>query len=135
MWEFARVSDVGALAALSPDTAAARWLEAQDVRYQLRRALAARGCPPALADSLGARPPHRVLGTVVRDTVAYVLHEDPEWPGTDADWGGPTPAVMPLRRGPDGRWRIVARYDLLRRANSAIGVSECPGAGSRRAPR
>lgn len=132
--EFARVTDVEALAALPPESAAARWLEAQDLRYELRRQLAAQGCPPGLADSLAARPPHRILGIVVRDTVAYALHEDPEWPGTDVAWGSPTPAVMPLRRGPDGRWRIVARHDLLRRANSAIGVSECSGAGSRRAP-
>ena len=132
--EFARVPDAGTLAALPLDTAAARWLEAQDFRYQLRRPLAAQGCPPALSDSLGARPPHRIVGTVVRDTVAYVLHQDADWPESSVAWSGTAPAVMPLRREPDGRWRIVARFDLLRRANGMISVSECPGAAGRRAP-
>jgi hypothetical protein len=133
--EFAHVADPAALARLTPEVAAARWLEAQDDRYEIRRQLAARGCRAEPTDPPLAQPPHRILGTVVRDSAAYVLHEDPEWAdAVGRGWAGSGPQVLQLRRAADGRWRIAARHDLLRRANTMVGISECPRRGDARPP-
>lgn len=119
--DFADVPNVDSLATLSPLDAAARWLEAQDERYQYRMAIAAarpgRGCEgvPVTSDTLAAPPPRPVLGAVVRDSVAYVVHGEPKRSSlADSSLASPEvlweepPAVLVLRRR-RGLWLVDPR--------------------------
>jgi hypothetical protein len=80
---YARVASVDELARLTPTEAAARYLEARDMRWQLHLAIERerrRGC--ALEDSVFTALEHkrpgatRILGAVIDDSIAYVLHEE-----------------------------------------------------------
>ncbi|MEJ7760857.1 MAG: hypothetical protein WKF55_14840 [Gemmatimonadaceae bacterium] len=140
-YEFARISSPDSLAALTVTDAAARWIEAQDFRYQVWLAdknSVARGCPvtAASADSPGKVQPHRIVGVVVADSTAYIVHTDPrhEMTGTDprssneakmdpvssglAQWYAASPSVMRLRRV-NGSWLIIGGHALL---SSGFGV-------------
>jgi hypothetical protein len=133
--EFARVADTTALATLPADSLAARWIEARDYRYRMRRALSERGCtPPDSALALMGRwqpPVTRVLGSVVRDSSAYVLHAtEPEVQQRRAR--ELEPQVMQLRAGPDGRWRILARHDVLSGGVMGFSFEGCAAGGPRR---
>ena len=126
--EFADVPDIEALAALSVEEAAARWLQAADVRWHVRRAAEEQrksGCelPPGSQSSL-PQPSHRVLGEIrVDSTTAYVLHEDLSLrraePDVDAELHAQPPVVVTLRR-PRDRWRILAR-DRMFRGDMVLG--------------
>jgi hypothetical protein len=130
--EYARVPSVDSLARLSVQDAAARWLEAKDERWSTRRAFAEyqkRGC--LSADSLEAmvqamRPlATRIIGTVVDDSMAYVLHEDAhmfnsaaaglagERAATTAadDQIAMPPRILTLRRR-GGAWRVVPGHQM-----------------------
>ena len=122
--QFAGVTTPRDLFALSIPAAAARWLEAQDERTQMRDAWRKRGCP--LSD-LPAFPPAKpiVLATAAADdSTVYVVHSD------DRFESGPEnlsfgERVMRLHRV-NGRWRIEPREDLLR-AGGHFGFGfDCP---------
>jgi hypothetical protein len=125
--EFANTRSPGELESLSVLDAAARMLEAVGPRYQVRQAMSE--LPKVCRDSAKkALPkfvvlPDSVLGVVVRDSVAHVLHERSgfrvigqiadtslEQPAhrmaaRTRDWISMPPAVMELRRV-RGRWLI-----------------------------
>jgi hypothetical protein len=130
--EYAGVTSLDSLAALSVEDAAARWLRAQDHRWAARlsrRDAARRGCPmPPETDAPEPAPPHQVLGMVVRDSVAYILHVDPlvQMKSGDTDLHGPSPLVLHLRRR-SGRWQILPRHDVLRTINSVVSYDCVPG--------
>jgi hypothetical protein len=144
--EFAGISSPDSLAALSTTDAAARWLEAQDPRYRMRRALAAGGCPvpPELAAGPWYTTPRVVLGAVVRDTLAYVLHRPPRHPRAATsrpvdslaptrggeprgyqEWYADPPAVLTLRRR-SGQWRVLGGSGILTGIQAyATVISDC----------
>jgi hypothetical protein len=131
--DYARVPSIDSLAALSPLDVAARWLEAKDERWAIRRAMLDYqkrvGCPPT-ADSIDAviaaiRPPAaRIIGTVVDDSIAFVLHERALDSAEVRSIRGPgrskarnqgfrylfPPSVTTLRLG-GGAWRIVPGFE------------------------
>jgi len=129
-YEYADVPSVDSLAALSAEDVAARWLEAKDARYRMRRALEAQRSRCNLPDSVFTKliemPPmtHRILGTVMADSIAYVLYEksrpfraEPDSAGQSARRRRPVsretyvspPPVMTVRRvGID--WRIAPSF-------------------------
>jgi hypothetical protein len=141
--QFAGVSRLDSLAALSPAEAAARFLEAQDPRYLMRRSLemqGVRGCPVPI-DSLPPSPPRVVLGEIVRDSLAYVLHEEPSRPARDIErdslrhltrphspparsWYAEPPAVLQLRLV-GGRWRIFGGFGILENSGGVMFAVEC----------
>ncbi|HZE09291.1 MAG TPA: hypothetical protein VE110_11110 [Gemmatimonadaceae bacterium] len=131
--QFARVSSVDSLAALSTDEAAARWLEAMGPKW--REALASKrmeydppiDCPhlpDSLMKSMVARGVEqnpvstRILGSAApTDSTRYVVvaEEFASQPlsartGADADTPN-SPRVLTLRRI-GGEWKIVPRYDM-----------------------
>ncbi|HET7565405.1 MAG TPA: hypothetical protein VFJ96_10445 [Gemmatimonadaceae bacterium] len=139
-YQFADITSVDSLAALTVLDAAARWLEARDIRYAMRRSIEAakaRGqCVPNVpADSLiPPQPPRIVLGTIVRDTEAYVLNS-----GAQPDlsrlppaisWLAPPPNVLQLRRR-GAAWRIIGGRDMLGNGNQIIGIASCESAPKR----
>ena len=152
--EYADVPSADSLARLPAIEVAARWLEAQDLRYQVRRALAderARGCT-AHPDMPGlpAERPRAVLGAVVRDSAAYVLHEAaPEADGapepTDAASrrrrlrraaGLEFPPAVLVLRPVGGAWRVVPSPGGLTGGLGSVGVSlDCTQQPPRGRPR
>lgn len=117
--EFAGVKSLLELARLSTLEATARFIQAQDVREQVRDAARRAGCPDSVEQPT-ANLRHIVGVALTSDSVAYVLHED----GTPHDEAGglprPEPMVMQLRLR-DARWIIIPGAALLR-APSGIGV-------------
>ena len=130
---YARVASVDELKRLDPIEVAARYLEARDLRWQSRLALERerrRGC--VIADSAfiefeRMRPnPVRIIGSVIDDSVAYVLHEELPAPEDSARarrrlerrrTARRATIVMPprltvLRLAPGG-WRILPGLDWV----------------------
>jgi hypothetical protein len=127
-YEFAGVRTTAELRRLSPEQAAARWLEARDPGYVIRRQLEAMGCPAPNADEL-PRLQRRLLGVIEEgDSVAYALHRE------DVELGGPPAGgefgvmELTLRRG---RWLIQPRGDLLPDLSLDLEPGQCPGDGRR----
>lgn len=101
------LTDPDSVLALSIETLAERWLEVHDHRYQTRRAL--RGSPCAADASTLAlpEPQYRVLGTVVSDSIAYVLFTNDEFAAyLGDDMSSPAPSMLFLRRSHDSWWVI-----------------------------
>lgn len=126
--EFADVADVNALAALSAEESAARWLQAGDLRWAVERAAQRereRGCAlPPDAGCATPAPVYEILATAVTDsTTAYVLYRERMRaradPDIDAAVSADGPRVMTLRRR-SGRWQILPRDDMLQRE---VGIS------------
>jgi hypothetical protein len=141
--EFAGVTSVDTLAAMSADDAAARWLQAKDFRLIVRRELQAqrdRGCriPAGAENMLPPAPAPELLGAVVLDSAAYVIVRDGgREPGGDPffDVHAEGPRVIQLRRVRD-QWRILARADVA--TGQSIGFStsdDCPPPRRQRPPR
>ena len=123
-YEFARVSSVSALAALSPAEAAARWLESRDPQWQVRMQFQEAGC--AVPSDLDQMPKvtRRLLGLVPDgDTATYGLFKE-ERPDDDApSWVGGDVSVMRLaNRG--GKWVVEPRADLIPEVGQ-VDVSDC----------
>lgn len=142
--DFAEVPSIDSLAALSVEEAAARWLQAQDLRWALRQARERereRGCRlPAEGAVVDPAPHTRVVGEVLIDsTTAYVLHEDQLFqraePDVDAAMHAPPPAILTLRRR-GASWKILPRATMLR-GSAAMGFisTQCVPAGQARPPR
>jgi hypothetical protein len=143
-YEFARIPSIDTLAALPVAEVAARWLEAQGLRWQLQRSLASRrghGCELSdslLTAALFSRPTATpIFGTVVEDSTAWVLYGYP----LDTSDASPRrarrtrrvaarsvpPQVMTLRLV-EGAWRIVPGF-----GNASVSfVSECVPVGPRK---
>jgi hypothetical protein len=122
-FEFAGVNSIRELQALSALEATARFLQALDSRWMIRKQFVESGCAGAGAVPLPV-PIHRILAaTLASDSVAYVLHEDEGFESVpDADLIF-EPMVMRLRLGPQG-WRIVPSRSMLTRSNGfAAGVT------------
>ena len=101
------LSDPDSVLSLPVEALAERWLEVHDGRYETRRAL--RGSPCAIDPSTVALPePHyRVLGTVVSDSVAYVLFTNDELPShLIDDVSSPFPSMLFLRHS-QGSWWVL----------------------------
>jgi len=143
-YEFARIPSIDTLAALPVAEVAARWLEAQGLRWQLRRSLASRqshGCDMSdsvLTAALLSRPATTpIFGTVVEDSTASVLYGYPldTWDASPrrarrnrgvAARAIP-PQVMTLRLV-TGAWRIAPGF-----GNTSVSfVSECVPVGPRK---
>lgn len=126
-FEYANVRDTTMLVRMSALELGARWLEAQDSRYQMRRsAELAPDCADKLdtiLSSVPAPPPREVLGAVGRGDTVFVLHRDSTSAG-DAEsvmpFFGTSVATLVLRRG---GWRIVPQMTLLREVGSVSGMS------------
>jgi hypothetical protein len=134
-YEYARVPSVDSLAHLSPADAAARWLEARDERWVVRLGMLESrnlGCMPV--DSIEAfvaamRPPaEHVVGTVVDDSIAYVLHG----PARGGDAMAPRTAPDSVRPSRAGRRRGAQSYlvppaiTTLRRVGAAWRIVPTP---------
>lgn len=143
-YEYANVPSIDSLARLPGVDVAARWLEARDVRWGVRRGLAEyqkQGC--ISADSVESivrrmRPgAARIVGTVVDDSLAYVLNERGFMDDSDAESAGRArprrrsaraammfpPSVVILRRV-GSEWRVVPSIDSF--AGTAFSdVSGC----------
>jgi hypothetical protein len=147
-YEYAKVPSVDSLARLRPADVAARWLEARDPRWGIRRGLLEyqkRGC--ISADSVEVmvrtmRPgPPRIIGTVIDDSLAYVLHErsfldDPVQPTPERARSRRRrmpgavmlpPSVAMLRRV-TSEWRIIPSYDPG--VGTAVPYMSCPALGT-----
>jgi hypothetical protein len=134
-YEFADVASVSDLAALSTIEAAARFIEAEDFGYKRREAVRrdTAGCRK-LAKSVimpdVRTEPNRILGVIVRDSDAYVLHESSDMQlmarardssaahqarvtgSRVTEWYTLPPHVMQLRMI-EGKWLILGAQGLL----------------------
>jgi hypothetical protein len=69
------VGDPDSLLALPIEVVAQRWLEVRDERWSYRLAMRMSNCAKIMADTTGMPAPnYRVIGTVVDDTLAYMLY-------------------------------------------------------------
>jgi hypothetical protein len=153
MSDYADVPNADSLAALSAEEAAARWLQAKDPRYRMRRSLAAQqarcGLPDSAITALIRTPSTtaRVLGVVMADSLAYVLYVDaPVASGESDSLAGRTrrhdsarravwimaPSVMTLRRI-GSRWRI-APGEPFGGWSDYVTVINCPPAEAGKSP-
>jgi len=99
------VADPDSLLALPIDIVAQRWLEVHDERWMTRQALRSSGCSSAFADTATIPTSvQQVLGAIVRDSIAYLLHR-PEHEGLSlkSPYASP-PLIMVLRRRRDNWW-------------------------------
>lgn len=123
-FEFLGIRSAEELRALSTLQATVRFLQAKDMRMQMREYLRRSGC----ADSTFRMPfsVHRIIATALaNDSVAYVLHQDGMFtPVRDAEYPI-DPFVMQLRlRG--GRWLIVPTPTLM--SGNGMGFATVGGA-------
>ena len=112
-YEFARVSSISALRALSPEEAAARWLESRDPQWQVRMQFEQAGC--SVPDDVGDIPiPHRRLIGLVpdADSLNYAVYREDQGgeQGPAASGGDISVFELKLRRG---RWLVSPRADLV----------------------
>ena len=118
--EFARVTSVDSLGALSTAEAAARWLEASDERHAVRELARRRGCPVPGPGELKIAQRYVVASAVGRDSVAYVvLRERGEM--TRAEMFGSVPTLVRMIRV-EGAWRIVPERGMAR----TVGLTAAP---------
>lgn len=128
-YEFAEIGTLEDLRKLPGQELAARWVMAHDLGYRSRRAKAT--CPQVETETLkkAARPAlpkrtYRMLGEVVKDSMAYVLKEDgfdgkPSYPLADVGIFMP-PEIFILRKVA-GTWKIVPSV----RTTASIVSIEC----------
>lgn len=120
--EFAHTVSPDTLAALTPEQAAARWLEARDVRWQLERSAAHLGpeCQKPSGLPFPDRPtPKEVLSPAVSatqaagsgDSVSYVLYRDKGSNSAGRISQSMPPGIVTLKRV-GGEWKILPLPDL-----------------------
>jgi hypothetical protein len=149
-YEYAHVPSADSLARLAPVDAAARWLEARDIRWGIRRGLVEyqkRGCISADSVDVMVRMMRpgvaRIIGTVIDDSLAYVLHEqaffeDDAQPAPERARSRrrrrPSPVMMPpsvaMLRRVGSEWRIIPSYDPGA-GTAVVSDMNCPAAGKR----
>jgi hypothetical protein len=123
-YEFAGVRSAAELRRLRTEEAAARWLEARDPHYSIRRQLEEMNCPVPRDDELPAAS-RRLIGTLADgDSAAYAVYREViEFGGPPA--GGDLNLIELKLRG--GRWLIQPRGDLLPELSLGLEPGECPG--------
>ena len=122
--EFADVKDTAQLAALSVVQAGARWIEARDMRYHMRRMLSASpDCPKEAysAAAASAIPRFDIIGEVIRGDSAWVLYRNLAFMSDGADEFVPRPSIATLFREARG-WRIKPLDDY---GSVQFSVVEC----------
>jgi hypothetical protein len=127
-FEFARVSSVSALRALTAEEAAARWLESRDPQWQVKMQYEQAGCP-APDDITEIVPPRRRLIGIVADgdSLGYAVYRE-EQPGGDTPaWAGGDVSVLELKSR-RGRWLVPPKADLVPEVGQ-VDVSSCRGRG------
>jgi hypothetical protein len=128
-YEYANVHDTTTLAQMSPLETGARWLEARDERYQLRRAREQDSrCQQvpldAFTDSTNLLPRRVVLGALESGDTAFVLYRNRVVAGpqgniyVDVGFG---PSVATLRRR-NAIWRLLPNESLLRGGMGGSGA-------------
>ena len=125
-FEFARVSSASVLRNLSPEDAAARWLESRDPRWQVTMQFQQAGCPaPEDADQIPMAT-RRLIGVVTeREATAYAVFREERSGDEQQDMSGGDLGVIELREI-RGRWVILPRGDLVPEVG-AVDVSGCRG--------
>ncbi len=123
-FEFARVSSISALRAMTPEEAAARWLESRDPQWQVKMQFEQAGCPAP--DDLGdiPVPRRRIVGLVSDgDTLNYAVFREERPRDQSPGWAGGDVSVLELvlRRG---RWLVSPRVDLVPEVGQ-VDVSSC----------
>jgi hypothetical protein len=137
-YQFADIRSVTELAALSTVEAAARMIEAEDIRYKLRLSQEMARCVPPYRKATPQIEiaPDQILGTIVRDSVAYVVHSEGlmsldsatrarsarramQQHSEGRDWFSIPPMVMQLQNI-GGRWLIAGGFGMLSRTNEAV---------------
>ncbi len=125
-FEFARVSSLSALRALSPEEAAARWLESRDPQWQVRMQFEQAGCrAPDDLDEIPI-PRRRLIGVVAdADSLNYAVFRE-QGPGDQGQaWAEGDLSVLELRLR-RGRWLVSPRADLLPEVGE-VETSNCKG--------
>ena len=121
-WEFADVTDTTMLARLSPLELTARWLQAQDVRYQIRRAEEraprCRQHADIVGDTATLLSGRSFYGVVETGESAYAVYSNGMRDRANPHDLGAPPNAMELRKM-RGRWLIVPNFSLVR---NALGV-------------
>lgn len=147
--QYARVGSADELARLTPTEVAARFVEANDMRWQIRLAMERerkRGCaiPDSVFTSLATgRPPEvRIIGSVMDDSVAYVLHRDRPAPVDSARSprraarraanarGFVIPPNLTTLRSIGAEWRILPGFDSMSGAVYLSGFCRPDGVGT-----
>lgn len=111
--EFAGVRTQQALFALKMPEAAARWIEAQDERTQMREAWRRTGCPANAVPPFEATKRTVLATAVADDSTAYVILTDDRFRDAESVSMESGARVMRLVRI-RGAWRILPQGDLLR---------------------
>lgn len=125
-FEFAHVASLNALRALSPDEAAARWLESRDPRWQVKMQFEQAGCPAP--DDLDQIPTakRRLVGIVPEgDSVVYALFKEERLADDQSAWAGGDVSVMELKQARGG-WVIQPKADLVPEVGQ-VDVTSCRG--------
>jgi hypothetical protein len=129
-FEFARVTSISALRALTPEEAAARWLESRDPQWQVKMQFEQAGCPaPDDLDEIVV-PRRRVVGVVGDgDSLSYAVFREERTGDETPAWAGGDVSVLELKLR-RGRWLVSPRADLLPEVGQ-VDVSSCRKAGNR----
>jgi hypothetical protein len=125
--QFAGITSPRDLFALSIPAAAARWLEAQDERTQMREAWRRSGCPLSDLPAFLAAKRTVLAAAAFDDSTVYVVQSDDRFGSMGPENLTPVERVMKLHRAND-RWRIEPREDLLRPGGAYGYGFDCPKA-------
>ena len=102
------VGSADSLLALPLEIVAQRWLEVHDERWSYRLVMRMSNCTKAVADTTDMpHPAYHVIGTVVEDTLAYLLYDERggfSRPPDVMHWG--TPEMIRLIRT-RGTWWVL----------------------------
>ena len=123
-YQFAGVAAPRDLFALSVPAAAARWLEAQDERYQMRESWRRQGCSMTGVPSYPPAARMVIAVAAADDSTAYVVHNDDRFQTPLPDVLSVGDRVMKLHRV-QGRWLIEPRRDLLQPGSLGFSYG-CP---------
>jgi len=120
-YEFARVVTLQDLLSLTPEQAAARWLEAKDVRYEVYRLWKGQGCTDPLPAPTVEREQIRAVA-LEGDSIAYVIHSPPTQPMSGMAPGPvvSTPVSLLVLHRRQGSWKI--NLDSMEPGNGSGGL-------------
>ncbi len=117
------VGSADSLLALPIEIVAQRWLEVHDERWSYRLAMRMSNCAKAIPDTTDMpHPAYHVLGTVVEDTLAYLLYEERgsySRPPDVMHWG--SPEIIRLIRT-RGTWWVLPSEES---SGGLVATSDC----------